>query len=73
MKYEVKTVSLDRMIITPVGVLGSLCDNCQTADCTHQIEITNVSMFGINKKMRCLISGNTPCLVAACRGHTPKK
>lgn len=70
MKYVCQTVPLNRLIVTPMGQVESKCQTCRTRDCSHDIEYREVSVFGINRRMRCLIRGGEPHLVAACQGYT---
>ena len=72
MKYKNKTLSLSRLIITPVGVVQGQCDSCKSLDCTHRVEFQEVSLFGVNKTMRCLINGGEPMLVIDCDGYTKR-
>ena len=70
MKYDCQTVSLTKLILTPQGRVTPLCATCQTADCSHRIEYRTVSVFGINEKIKCIVTGGDPALVIDCRGYT---
>lgn len=67
-KYNLRSVSLSKMVLSTEGVVKPLCDTCKTLDCGHQIEYRTVSLFGINTKMRCAINGGTPSIVIDCDG-----
>ena len=68
-KWPHKTIPLSALAVTPVGILGSKCDSCTSVDCAHRIEYQTVSIIGINRKMKCVISGDEPRLVIDCEGY----
>ena len=70
MRYKTKSISLNSLTVTPMGIIKSKCDSCGSMDCTNQIEMQTVSIFGINEKLRCIISGGEPMLVVDCEGFS---
>ena len=53
-------------------IVQGQCDSCKSLDCTHRVEFQEVSLFGVNKTMRCLINGGEPMLVIDCDGYTKR-
>jgi hypothetical protein len=70
-KYAHRSVPLTTLPVGPGGiVIESKCDTCRTLDCGHRVEFVKVSVIGITKRMRCLISAGQPNMVIQCNGHT---
>lgn len=69
MDYNCKTVSLNKVLFDNKGLIRSLCDTCQTKDCSNNIESRNVSILGVNKQMRVLVKGHEIFLVVGCEGY----
>ncbi len=55
MEYAVETVPVDRVVVTPEGLLEPLCNTCCCPDCTNPIEARQVSRMGILKELRLYI------------------
>lgn len=72
MEYKCKTVSLNKLIATPMGFGMPLCQKCKTRDCTNPIEWRSVSFVGINKKVRVFVKGSQISFVVSCNGYTGK-
>jgi hypothetical protein len=70
MEYRCKTQSMDRMIISPQGALYSLCENCQTKDCSNSIEKQKVSVFGVTRELKLFVRGSEYYCVVECAGYT---
>lgn len=66
--YNCKTVSLNKLIFTPNGVLESLCTKCKTRDCENPIEEKTVMFLGIPKKIKVHVSTASVGAVVACDG-----
>jgi hypothetical protein len=69
-KWDCVTIPLTHLPITPDGVVKPKCSSCQTTDCGHRIELTQVSVLGVNRKLKCLVQGGDPCIVVDCKGYT---
>lgn len=70
MEYKYKSISIQKLPIGNKGVVEPLCNTCVTKDCTNRIENRGVSIIGIVKKMRVLVSGMEYCFVVSCVGYT---
>lgn len=69
-KYEVKTVPLTNLIISPVGPITPICDTCCNLNCGHPIEKKDVSIFGKVKRYRVYVRDDTNFrLVLECKGY----
>jgi hypothetical protein len=70
MEYKCKNINLERAPLTTQGVFEGLCSKCATKDCTNHIETKEISLFGVNRKIRVMIQGKEPRIVIACEGYT---
>ena len=68
MEYKCQTVSLEKLPIDVRGTMKPLCDNCSTVDCSHKIQMTTISIFGVTYKHRVMIRGDEPYFVIQCEG-----
>lgn len=68
-----KKVSLDKLIITPQGVLEPLCQTCIHKDCGNPIEPKQISIFGVTKVLRLYISVGAPMAVVDCEGYSKEE
>jgi hypothetical protein len=66
MIYKTKTIALNTLKITPLGIVRGMCEKCTVPDCENPVEYRLISMFGINEKMRVYISNGEPQLVIDC-------
>ena len=69
-KYKNRTVSLTSLIIGPRGQVNSLCGQCRTRDCGHDIKTVTQSEFGINVTRRLLQQGYKYKVVVECAGFS---
>lgn len=68
-KYELKTVPLSSLIITPVGPINPICTDCCNNNCGHPIEKKSVSVFGKLEQHRVYVGfTNDIRLVIECQG-----
>ena len=68
-KYELKTVPLSSLIITPTGPVSPICTHCCNNNCGHTIEEKSVSVFGKMEKHRVYVGfTNDIRLVVECQG-----
>ena len=61
---------MTQLIITREGPAEPLCNTCQTADCEHLIEKTDVSIIGVNKEWRMMARGSDMGAVVECEGYS---
>jgi len=71
MEYKCETISLQKMLLGPKGVVGTLCNNCQAKDCTNPVQWQNISIIGVKKKFRVLVVGDEYYAVIKCEGYLP--
>ena len=71
-KYECKTVSLSKLIITPKGELKPLCNSCVSPDCENPIEEKSISVFGLIEKYKVYVGGIDDRIVVQCLGYINK-
>ena len=69
MRYKYKTIPLSKLLVTPRGFVTSLCNDCASKDCSHNIEKRRVSILGIKKDIRIRVSGNEISFVIQCEGY----
>lgn len=62
---------MNRMIVGSKGFFVSICESCNSQDCSNPIEKTEVSILGVVKKIRIYNRGITPRLVVQCEGFMP--
>lgn len=68
-KYELKTIPLTSLIISPTGPIEPLCTECCNKNCGHPIEDKSVSVFGKMEKHRVYVGfANDIRLVIECQG-----
>jgi len=68
-KYELKTVPLTSLIVTPMGPVNPICTQCCNNNCGHPIEKKSVSIFGKIEEHKVLIGfANDIRLVIECQG-----
>lgn len=70
MKYKCKTIDISKLPISTVGTITPLCSDCKTSDCSHNIQLTSISVFGILYKNKVLIRGGEPNFVIQCEGYS---
>ena len=75
MKYHCQLQSLVNIksMSDSQGILESKCDSCKRLDCTNPIVFKNVSVLGMNKKMKLYQSASKISLVVQCNGFTEKE
>lgn len=52
------------------GAIEPICDTCLTLDCTNPIQMRNISVLGLDKKVRLYVAGSEPFVVIKCDGYT---
>lgn len=70
MEYKCETINIDKLPISPVGVVPSLCEHCKTIDCTNPIERRNISIIGVSREIKLYMRGSSPYFVVKCSGFT---
>lgn len=70
MEYKCKTISIDRLMATPMGFVFPLCQDCKNEDCTNPIEKRRLSIVGVNKIFRVYCKGQNISFVVSCNGYT---
>lgn len=68
-----KKVSLDKLIITPLGMAIPQCQTCSQRNCGNPIHIFKVSVMGLQKEWRLFNSNGTPLAVFDCEQYTPNE
>ena len=71
MHYECKSVPLNKLSCNKDGFVEPLCNKCKCKDCTNPIEWREISIIGITKKYRVLVSSHDPSFVVYCKGFVP--
>ena len=71
MEYKCQTVNMNRMIVGSKGFFTSICESCNSQDCSNPIEKIEVSILGVSKKIKVYNRGNSPKLVVQCEGFMP--
>jgi hypothetical protein len=71
MEYQCRSVSINKLPVGTDGIIESLCESCQSTDCSNDIEIRTISILGISKKRKALIRGTEASLVVECKGYIP--
>lgn len=71
MEYRCQTVNMSRMIVSSKGFFTSICEECNSQDCSNPIEKTEVSILGVTKKVKVYNRGTSPRLVIQCEGFMP--
>lgn len=66
MNYECIIVSIDKLLISPKGVIEPLCNSCVCEDCTNPIRKVKVSIRGMNKVYRLYQRGSEYKAVVRC-------
>ncbi len=70
MEYEVQLAPIDKVIVTPQGVLEPLCNSCSSPDCSNPIQEKSVSIVGRMQKNRLYVMNeNIVRQVVACKGY----
>lgn len=68
-KYELKTIPLSSLIITPMGPINPICSQCCNKNCGHPIEEKSVSVFGKIETHKVYVGyANDIRLVIECQG-----
>lgn len=68
-RYELRTIPLSSLIITPMGPSQPICSSCCNNNCGHPIEEKSVSVFGKMEKHKFYIGfANDVRLVVECQG-----
>jgi hypothetical protein len=68
MEYPCETRKIDQLLIGYKGIVCSLCDNCQSIDCSNPIEERDWTILGVKKKGWFYIRGDDPYFVVDCKG-----
>jgi len=71
MEYKCQTISLQKMLYGPQGVIDPLCNDCNSKDCSNTVQWHKISIIGIKKKHRVFIRGNECSAVIQCEGYLP--
>lgn len=66
MDYDCLTVPIDRLLLSPKGVVEPMCNSCGCYDCTNPIMKVKVSIKGINKVFRLYHHGTEYRAVVQC-------
>lgn len=66
--YKVKLQSMAKLPVGPGGVMGPLCDICVNKECSNPVDLVNITVFGIEKKIRLHKSGSSFMAVINCDG-----
>lgn len=69
MLYKCTVQSLSKVIFKGGQAAFSLCNDCESKDCTNQIENKKVSILGINKEMRVLVKSDEILAIVDCEGY----
>jgi len=69
MDYVCELADVNKYIYTKDGISLSLCNTCQSRDCTNPIEFIEYSIYGVVVKCKIFKRGNTPYFVTACAGY----
>ena len=69
MEYPCQTISLQKMLCGPKGVVEPLCNNCTSKDCSNPVQWQKISVMGIKKEYRILIRGYEYLAVVQCEGY----
>ena len=73
MDYDCFTVSMDKILLSPKGVVEPLCNSCGCYDCTNPIRKVKVSVQGIKKEFRLYSHGTEYKAVVKCdKGYINK-
>jgi len=68
MDYLCELINVNKYIHTKKGIALSICDVCQSKDCTNPIEYIDYSIYGVNTRCRVFNRGSTPYFVTSCAG-----
>lgn len=69
MEYKCNYKYIDSLPIGLDGMVTPLCNDCQSVDCTNNIEAHLISILGINKTHRVLVIRNKMAFVLGCEGY----
>jgi len=69
LRYPCQKVGIDKLVMTHEGVIESLCEHCRNKDCTNPIQLREISVFGVMKKMRLYVASQDPLMVVKCEGY----
>jgi len=70
MDYECKLMPINKLLVSPMGIVEPLCTSCDCVDCTNPIRRIVVSQLGINKKHRLYATAyNEFMVVIDCPGY----
>lgn len=69
MQYKCIAQSLSKVLFKSGQAVCSLCNNCESKDCTNQIENKKVSILGVSKKMRVLVGSDDIFAIVDCEGY----
>ena len=72
MQYKCKTISIEKLPITPKGTVLPLCAKCKTSDCTNPIEKRKVNILGVTKELMVYVRGDNVKFVIECEGFLEK-
>jgi hypothetical protein len=66
MEYKCKTVSLNHILSTAMGIVEPLCNSCKSTECSNPIFYKEVSIFGIMRIYRLYARGQELYAVVEC-------
>jgi hypothetical protein len=66
-----KKISLDKLVITPLGMAVPQCQNCIHTNCGNPIEKFKVSVMGVTKEWRLYNNHGVPLAVFECEHYAP--
>ena len=66
MDYDCLIVPLDKILLSPKGVIEPMCNSCSCEDCTNPIRKVKVSIQGITKVYRLFQRGTEYRAVIQC-------
>jgi hypothetical protein len=69
-QYKVKTISLEKLLVGPMGVIEPLCNTCVTRDCDNPIQPMPVTVFGKTVNWKIFRKSNLASTVVSCTGYS---
>jgi hypothetical protein len=71
MEYQCRSIPINKLPITVKGIVNPLCETCQAKDCSNNLEMRKISIFGVPKKHKVLVRGSEVSIVISCQGYIP--
>ncbi|MFA5598959.1 MAG: hypothetical protein WDA06_00045 [Phenylobacterium sp.] len=68
MEYKIKTITVEKLLVSYDGVVTSLCDKCGSLDCSNIVENRTISIFGKNETHKVIKRGKSFFFVVECEG-----